>query len=159
MKNIVFCIFIFLLSVGDLQSQTKVESTEVSTRNFRKYKSDISDPTNTLSGKIETLELSYLPFGCSCASWIDVKRLKALKEDDTLGDKTIFIEPADSTLIISLDKFDLAQLNIVVKGQFYTKPDYPKGTEETEETGVTFKKVPVFRYTEMIIKEIESKQN
>jgi len=149
-KIIFFFSILFLMhSCSQKQNENQPEP-----KTIRKYKTDISDPSNTLSGKTETLELQYIAFGCPCANWIDVKKYKNLPENEPLGDKTIFIEPAEKSLELP-KSFDLTKHKIVIKGQFYTKPDYPKGTPETEATtATTFNKAPVFRYTEIKIENL-----
>lgn len=117
-------------------------------KNTRKYKADLSDPNNKLSGKIETLELRYILWGCNCANCIEINKYKKLDEKDTLSKHVIFIEPAEEKLKFDPAKFDIAKNSIILKGQFYVNPDYPKGTPEEEEP---LRKARVFRYTEMKI--------
>ena len=113
-------------------------------------KKDISDPNNKLTGKIETLELQYVVWGCACANWVKVGKYEEYQNNGILSIKTIFIEPAEKKLELPKN-FDPFKHKIVVKGQFYIKPDYPKGTPETEEI---LKKAPVFRYTSITIKKL-----
>lgn len=105
---------------------------------------DISDPTNTLNGKTETLELSYIVWGCACASWVTHADFKKY-EDDKLAEHCIFIEPANKDSELPL-YFDPGLHNIKVTGQFYIRPDYPKGTPKGEEQ---LDKAKVFRYTKI----------
>jgi len=111
----------------------------------------ISDPTNTLTGKIENLELNYIVWGCACANWITVTDYNQY-QNNQLEEHCIFIEPANDSLKLPV-YFDPARHSIKVKGQFYTKPDYPKGTVLTEEP---LDKAKVFRYTAM---EVVDKYN
>lgn len=113
-------------------------------------KKDLSDPTNTLTGKTETLELRYIVWGCACANWVTPAELEKYHDKD-LDKHSIFIEPAKPELEVPL-YFDPARHMIKVTGQFYTKPDYPKGTEETEEQ---LDKAKVFRYTSIEVKKLE----
>jgi hypothetical protein len=106
----------------------------------------ISDSTNTLTGKIENLELEYMVWGCSCANWITVyDRIKY--DDGELAQHCIFIEPSDKSIELPLH-FDPFRHRIKVTGQFYTRPDYPQGTIEMEEP---LEKAKVFRYSEIKI--------
>lgn len=110
---------------------------------------DMSDPTNTLNGKTETLELRYIVWGCACANWVTPEDLRKYN-DNGLDKHSIFIEPAKPELELPL-YFDPARHFITVTGQFYVKPDYPKGTEETEEQ---LAKAKVFRYTSIEVKKL-----
>jgi hypothetical protein len=123
----------------------KTDSTLVKTAR----KKDMSDPTNTLTGKTETLELRYIAWGCACANWVTPEDLKKYN-DNGLDKHSIFIEPAKPELEVPL-YFDPSRHLIKVTGQFYVNPDYPKGTEETEEH---LDKAKVFRYTAIEAKEL-----
>lgn len=109
-------------------------------------KLDISDSTNTLTGKNQILELKYIVWGCACAPWVELSNAKK----SPLTDHCIYIEEKDSTLLIPND-FDPSEDKIVVRGQFYKKPDFPKGTPETEEPMV---KAPVFSYDRLRIEKL-----
>lgn len=109
---------------------------------------DISDPTNTLTGKKETLQLQYIVWGCACANWITASDYKKY-EHKQLSKHCIFIEPATPELELP-SYFDAFRHNIKAEGQFYTKPDYPKGTVEMEES---LEKARVFRYTKIEVLE------
>lgn len=103
----------------------------------------MSDSTNTLTGKTETLQLDYIVWGCACANWVTPEDLKKYQED--LDKHTIFLEPASRELEVPL-YFDPSRHTVKVTGQFYVKADYPKGTEETEEY---LDKAKVFHYTKI----------
>lgn len=112
----------------------------------------ISDSTNTLTGKIETLELENIVFGCACADWITIADRKKY-EDSGLADHCIFIEPASADVEIPLF-FSTTRHQIKVQGQFYVKPDYPHITVEGEEK---LNKARVFRYTKLEVYEKDIK--
>lgn len=113
---------------------------------------DISDPTNTLNGKTETLELDYIVWGCACANWVTPSDFKKY-QNNKLADHCIFIEPANNDLELPM-YFDPGRHFIKVIGQFYIRPDYPKGTIQSEEQ---LDKARVFRYTKINVfkKDIE----
>lgn len=115
-----------------------------------KRKTDISDPTNKLSGKIETLELRYIAWGCACANWIKSSDLKEHKAAEKLKEYCLFIEPENKKLEVPF-YFDPMRHQLSLKGQFYMKPDYPNGTPESEEP---LDKAKVFRYSEIKITDI-----
>ncbi len=104
----------------------------------------MSDPTNTLTGKTETLQLYYIVWGCACANWVTSEDLKKY-QGKGLDKRSIFLEPASPELNVPL-YFDPNRHMVKVTGQFYIKPDYAKGTEETEEH---LDKAKVFRYTKI----------
>ena len=113
---------------------------------------DISDPTNTLNGTTETLELNYIVWGCACANWVTQTDFNKF-QDDKLVEHCIFIEPATKELEIPM-YFDPSRHFVKVTGQFYVKPDYPKGTIQGEEQ---LEKAKVFHYTKIDVfkKDIE----
>jgi hypothetical protein len=138
-------IFFLLISCSPNSGKTKDKTAKGdSTLGTATRKKDLSDPSNTLSGKTETLKLYYIVFGCACANWVTPEDLKK-SGDGRLSEHTIFLEPASPDLELPL-YFDASRHMVEVTGQFYIKPDYPKGTEETEEH---LDKAKVFRYTDM----------
>ena len=88
--------------------------------------------------------------GCACANWVTTAEYDKY-QDNKLAEHCIFIEPANDSLEIPL-YFNAQRHKIKIKGQFYTKPDYPKGTIQTEEE---LEKAKVFRYTEIEVKKKE----
>ncbi len=141
---------LFLLFACSNLSTNKVES-KVAVDTIRKEpqrSQDLSDPTNTLTGKIETLQLEYIAWGCACANWVKPSDFEKY-QNDKLKFLFIFIEPASKDLELPL-YFDARRHTIKVEGQFYKRPDYPKGTEETEEK---LDKAKVFRYTKLEVIE------
>ena len=148
MKKILI-ISIIVFSCSEKQN-TKIETIQEKDTSTAVRKKDISNPSNKLTGKIETLELQYIVCGCACANWVEVDKFEKFQKNGTLREKTIFIEPAEKKLILP-ENFDVFKQKIMIKGQFYINPDYPKGTPETEED---LKKAPVFRYTELKIKKL-----
>ena len=129
------------------------ENSNIPLQNAQAEKSDpvlekqeskvISDSTNILEKKVQQLELEYIAWGCACANWITTAdRIKY--QDSGLIKHCIFIEP-DSTFDIG-DNFQPGTQKIAVKGQFYIKEDYPRGTIKTEED---LEKAKVFRYTKI----------
>jgi hypothetical protein len=107
------------------------------------------DSTNKLRPEVQTLHLQYTQFGCWCPSWIRVQ--DAAKYSDTTKDFAqhhIFIEPAVPRLYDPLNDTALfgTKWTIRIKGQFYERDDYPRGTYQSEEHT---EKAPVFRYTEI----------
>lgn len=105
---------------------------------------DLSDPTNVLSGKMETLDLDYIVWGCACPNWVTPADYGKYA-DNGLTKHCIYIEPASTRLEIPF-AFDPFRHRIRVSGQFYVRPDYPKGTFQGEEV---LDKAPVFRYDRM----------
>jgi hypothetical protein len=146
---------IILLLTACSTNQNKVDKAQNSKDTLLRQNSerkDISDPTNTLSGKTETLELDYIVWGCACANWATPSDFKKY-QDNKLAEHCIFIEPANNDLELPM-YFDPGRHFIKVTGQFYVRPDYPKGTIQGEEQ---LDKARVFRYTKIDVfkKDIE----
>jgi hypothetical protein len=126
---------------SDKTKSNQIDTTKV-VENFKPKV--ISDSTNTLTGKIENLELEYIVWGCACANWVTIADRKKY-EDSGLAAHCIFIEPADKSLELPL-YFSPFRHRLKVKGQFYVRPDYPQGTVQGEEQ---LDKAKVFRYTKI----------
>jgi hypothetical protein len=93
---------------------------------------------------VRTLELSYIAWACQCANWATEADLKKAQDDsETLADKSIFIESADSTLDLP-DTLGYSGDLIRFTGQFYKDKGYPKKYPRTE---MKVDKAQVFRYT------------
>jgi hypothetical protein len=140
-----FLPILLLLSSCSTQSD-KTKSIQADTTKATKglMPKVISDSTNTLTGKTENLELDYIVWGCACANWVTPTDFHKY-QDNKLAEHCIFIEPVDDSLELPI-YFDASRHRIKVTGQFYTRPDYPKGTVQTEEQ---LEKAKVFRYTEI----------
>ena len=110
---------------------------------------DLSDPDNKLTGKVETLQLRYIAWGCACANWVTEEDLIKY-QDSGLADNVIFIEPSSPDLDVPI-YFDVTRHYIQVKGQFYLNEGYPKGTVESEEK---LDPAKVFRYTSIEVVNI-----
>jgi hypothetical protein len=109
-------------------------------------KSDPNDfyPTYTksLEDTIQTLDLEYVAWACQCANWTTPSDINKYKDTGKLSDHSIFIEPADSSLVLP-DTLAYSGDLIKFTGQFYKEKGYPKNYERTEET---VDKARVFRY-------------
>lgn len=140
MKNILS--ILLLISACSTQSVKVKSAQEDTTKDKKNLKPKIiADSTNSLTGKIESLELEYIVWGCACANWVTIEDSKKY-EDSGLAEHCIFIEPAEKDLELPV-YFDAFRHRLKVKGQFYARPDYPKGTIEGEEP---LEKARVFRY-------------
>ena len=155
MKQVLPILFLlFSCSTNTDKTEKKVLQLD-STITKAARKKDLSDPTNTLSGKTQTLNLEYIVWGCACANWITISDRKKYGASSK---HCIFIERANPELKLPL-YFDPSRHFITITGQFYTKTDYPKGTPEMEEH---LDKAKVFRYTRIEVhkKDIKySKKN
>jgi hypothetical protein len=149
-----FLIILFVLNSCSSQAdkQAKVgDSNKIISQNH--YPKIISDSTNVLENRIQELELEYIVWGCACANWITPKdRIKY--QGSGLAKHCIFLEPSDSNFNFR-NYFTPEKYTITVKGQFYQKLDYPKGTIETEES---LEKAKVFRYTEFRVNALGNKK-
>jgi hypothetical protein len=144
---------IILLLTSCLTNQNKADKVQNSKDTLLRQileAKDISDPTNTLNGKTETLELNYIVFGCACANWRIHSNYKK-NEGNKLAEQTIFIEPANNDFELPI-YFDSRRHFIKVTGQFYVRPDYPKGTIQREEQ---LDKARVFRFTKIDVLKMD----
>ena len=116
-----------------------------------KLKSVLLGSSNTLTGKNDSLELCYIVWGCACANWVTPDDFDKFK-DKELDKHCIFIEPVNDSLQLPI-YFEPCRHRIKVKGQFYSEPDYPKGTVQTEEH---LDKAKVFRYNTLEVIENSS---
>ena len=105
------------------------------------------------NGKVENLQLDYIVWGCACANWITSTNFNKYR-NSSLAEHCIFIEAANDSLELPLF-FDASRHKIKVKGQFYTRTGYPKGTVQAEEQ---LEKAKVFRYTAIEVKEKEKRR-
>jgi hypothetical protein len=146
MKQIL-SIFLLLFSCSPNSGTTENETAKRASAPVKMArKKDMSDPSNTLTGKTETLQLCYIVWGCACANWVTPGDLEKY-QDKGLSKHAIFLEPASPELELP-PSFDPSLHMVKVTGQFYVRPDYPKGTEESEEQ---LNKAKVFRYTKMTV--------
>lgn len=136
-RLIIFSLSILLISCNQTKKEKPINDKVLKSK-------IISDPTNKLSDKIENLEVEYTVFGCACPNWIRTDDLK-LHAKDGIKNLYFYIEPADENLELPV-YFDAFRHYLKIKGQFYLKEDYPKGTVESEEP---LPKAKVFRYTEL----------
>lgn len=103
-----------------------------------------STQTKDLEDTTRILDLSYIAWGCECANWATEADINKLHDDgDKLADKSIFIEPADSSLELP-DTLGYSGDLIRFIGQFYKDKGYPKQYVKTEQK---VDKAKVFRYT------------
>lgn len=99
---------------------------------------------NTIDKEEQTIELSYIAWACDCANWATLDDIRKYNDNfgDTLADRSIFIEPADTSLILP-DTIGYNGDIIKLTGHFYKEKGYPKGYSSDENP----KKARVFRYT------------
>jgi hypothetical protein len=143
LRNLSIIILLFSCTSNQPKEGLKKQVDSLPVKSEVKF---LNDTTNTLTGKTETLELNYIVWGCACANWItdaDYER------DSGIAEHCIFIEPADDSLELPL-YFDAFRHTIKISVQFYTRPDYPKGTIQGEEH---LDKAKVFRYTTLEVKK------
>jgi hypothetical protein len=96
-----------------------------------------------LENKIKTVDLIYIAWACECANWMEENEYKKYEDQGKLAENSIFLEPADSSLILA-DTLGYSADLIKFTGQFYTEKGYPKNYEKSEENPEPAR---VFRYT------------
>jgi hypothetical protein len=99
--------------------------------------------TKDLEDTVRTLDLSYISWACQCANWATEADInKSQKDGYKLADKSIFVEPADSSLELP-DTLGYSGDLIRFTGQFYKDKGYPKNYLKTE---MQVDKAKVFHY-------------
>ena len=104
-----------------------------------------STKSNKLDTKVQTIELHYITWACECANWATVSDIAKYYDNvgDTLADLSIFIEPADTSIILP-DTICYNGDIVRFTGQFYMDKGYPKKFKSDQRP----EKASVFRYTE-----------
>ena len=111
-----------------------------------KFSRQHSDPPQHLSGKQETLEVTYIHWACACANYLDVRHFQDHPNEEVKDTDCFFIEPANANIVVpeSFENEDYWDCNLRLTGQFYLDhgiPDsYVSPTPETPE------RARVFRY-------------
>jgi hypothetical protein len=100
--------------------------------------------SNKLDDKVETIELVYIPWACDCANWATLSDISkyAGSGSDSLASLSIFVEPADTSLILP-DTIGYINDRVKFTGQFYRNKDFPKGYTSDQPVD----KARVFRYS------------
>ncbi|MEJ8844000.1 hypothetical protein WG954_16525 [Lacibacter sp. H375] len=101
-----------------------------------------STQKNKLDSKVLTEEFHYIMWACECANWATLDAIQKY-EGDSLASHCVFIEPADSSLILS-DTLEYTGDIVQFTGQYYVDKGYPDGFVKDEQQ---VDKAKVFRYT------------
>lgn len=99
--------------------------------------------TDELEDKVRTMDLSYVAWACQCANWAKASEHEQYQESGGLEERSMFVEPADSTLILA-DTIGYTGDVIRFTEQFYKDKGYPKDYPVTE---MKPDKAKVFRYS------------
>jgi hypothetical protein len=102
-----------------------------------------STQTNKLEEKKQTIKLEYIAWACECANWATPEDVKRINKGDPFSEKCVFIEPANSNLILP-DTIGYSNDIVEFTGQFYIYKGYPNNYHKTEQD---VEKAKVFRYT------------
>lgn len=150
----ILTLILFSLIIVSCQQTSEEKTIKQTTKNTKehRYTKVISDSTNTLTNRVENLDVEYTVWECVCPNWIRTIDKKRSDSTKSLLGLHFYIEPANKNLELP-HHFDAFTHYLKIKGQFYEKEDYPKGTVETEEP---MSKAKVFRYTEL---EVLNKAN
>lgn len=108
------------------------------------FRAPVFNETNSLNGKMETIELTYIAWASDCANWATKEDLKKYSENigDSLAHRCIFIEPANQSLELP-DTLGYSNDIIKFTGQFYDKRGFPKDYKSLENPD----EARIFRYT------------
>ena len=121
------------------------------------FKSTVTtfDNPRKLTGKTETIEVSYVNWACDCADFIETKYYSN-PNYETKEEDCIFIEPSKAELQVP-DSFYSNYFGKIVrlKGQFYTDLGIPTNYEKKSDAEKPIK-AKLFRYEEIEI--ISSKE-
>ena len=118
-------------------SSDKSESRNDNTNYYSTHTRDLEDT-------VRTLDLSYIAWACQCADWATQADIEEYHDQgDKLADKSVFIEPADSTQELS-DTLGYSGDLIRFTGRFYKDKGYPKKYPKTD---MQVDKAKVFQYT------------
>ena len=100
---------------------------------------------NSLSDKVETIELTYIACACDWANWATKEDLEKYSENigDTLAYQSIFIEPANQSLELP-DTLSYSNDIIRFTGRFNKNKGFPKDYQSFENPY----EARVFRYTD-----------
>jgi hypothetical protein len=141
MKFGAIILVLFILSCVSKDADNKVQSDVAEAPKHLKF-----HPTYTreLGDTVQTLDLRYVAWACQCANWVKVNEHGKYQEGGRLAERSIFVEPADSTLNLP-DTIGYSGDVIRFTGQFYKDKGYPKNYPVTE---MNPEKANVFRYTE-----------
>jgi hypothetical protein len=130
-------IFIVCLFLSACSSDTIRSSKNKVAQYYPTYTRDLEDTS-------WTLDLTYISWSCQCANWaMEDDFQKSQDMGENLSDKSIFIEPADSTLELP-DTLGYSGDLIRFIGRFYRERGYPKRYPKTE---MQVQKAKVFKYT------------
>lgn len=103
----------------------------------------VFDERHTLSDNEETIVVAYINWACDCANFIELKNLK----DEMREDSCIFIEPADSSLVVPRHFYDTGHFSqdLQLTGRYYLARGIPKSYEQKTSQKPDWARV--FRYT------------
>lgn len=102
-----------------------------------------STEQNKLNRKIDTVEFHYIMWACECANWAIQDIITNYREKSKLSKHCAFVQPADSTLILS-DTLGYNGDIVQFTGHYYLDKAYPKEYIKGEQQ---VEKNPIFRYT------------
>ncbi|WP_199118494.1 hypothetical protein [Pedobacter sp. ASV28] len=105
-----------------------------------------SDQPTKLSGKTETIEVSYLNWACDCADFMETKFYTQNANYEAKEEDCIFIEPSKKGNEIPDQYYRQGQFEYYLKlrGQFYIDKGVPNSYNR--KTAEQPKKSKVFRY-------------
>lgn len=94
--------------------------------------------------KVETLDLTYIAWACDCANWASEESMSKYPHnaDDSLAIMSIFIEPADSSLVLP-DTLGYSGDKVRFTGSFYEYSGFLENYQSIKSPD----KARVFRYT------------
>lgn len=145
---------------GDTSTAPKKELVSIVGKRdslYNVYHKPISDSLLPDYLETDTLELplDYVVWGCPCPPWIEQSKKRLCQKNDIpYNGHVIYLEAADSSNRIALDKFNAKGLYYaVVKGVFYKEKGYPREVGQRRNQVDFVYPAKVFRYFKSEVKK------
>jgi hypothetical protein len=100
-------------------------------------------PKAKLEDRVQSVQFHYIAWACECANWATGSDIyKYQDQEDELAHHSVFIEPADQTLILP-DTLGYTGDIVQFTGQYYIEKGFPKNFSTEQPVD----KAKVFKYT------------
>jgi hypothetical protein len=138
-KVVLFVVLAFITGIGII---VVIVTAAVA---FKYTRSSLDEPTH-LSGKQETVEVTYIHWACACANYLDVKHFQDHPNEEVKDTDCFFIEPANPNVVVpeSFENEDYWDCNLRLTGQFYLDKGIPESY--VSPTSEKPERARVFRY-------------
>lgn len=142
--SIILFLFVFINCNNESKLDRNVDRNEDRSKLLITHDTNANFESESLSGNTETIELSYIAWGCECANWsTDNDQIKYKEDLDTLAHNSIFIEPTSNSVKLP-DTLSYNGTLIKFTGQFYKERGFPENYYKSEQNPESSR---VFRYS------------